>query len=48
MGASDTFIQFYMVATVIRPLLREALDRGDSITVFLPKAVAKWRSVVRP
>ena len=45
-GASDTFVQFYMVATVIRPLLRDALDRGDTITTFLPKAVAKWRSVV--
>jgi hypothetical protein len=46
-NASDTFVQFYMVATVIRPLLREALDRGDSITAFLPKAAAKWRSVVK-
>ena len=45
-GASDTFVQFYMVAMVIRPLLREALEQGDTITTFLPKAVAKWRSVV--
>ena len=45
-GASDTFVQFYMLATVIRPLLRDALDQGDTITAFLPKAVAKWRSVV--
>ena len=44
-AASDTFVRFYTLATVIRPLLREALDRGDNITAFLPKVVARWRSV---
>jgi hypothetical protein len=43
--ASDNYTQFYMVASVIRPLLREALDKGETITTFLPKAVSKWRSV---
>jgi hypothetical protein len=46
--SSDTFVQFYMVATVIRPLLRAALDRGDTLTEFLPEAVAKWRRIAPP
>jgi hypothetical protein len=41
--ASDAYVQAYSVALVIRPLLREALDRGETITAFLPKAAAKWR-----
>ena len=44
-GTSDTFVRFYMLATVIRPLLREVLDQGDSITAFLPKFSARWRTV---
>jgi hypothetical protein len=47
-GASDSFIQFYTVATVIRPLLRDALERGETITTFLPKAAEKWRTLRRP
>jgi len=44
-AASDTFVLFYTLGTVIRPLLREALDQGDSITTFLPRVSARWRSV---
>jgi hypothetical protein len=43
--ASDAYVRFYMVATVIRPLLREALERGEPISAFLPKAAAQWRAV---
>jgi hypothetical protein len=41
--ASDAYVQAYSVAVVIRPLLGEALQSGDMITTFLPKAAAKWR-----
>jgi hypothetical protein len=43
--ASDPFLQFHLVAAVIRPLLRGALAHNETITTFLPKATAKWRSV---
>ena len=43
--ASDPFLQFDLVAAVIRPLLRTALADNETITMFLPKATAKWRSV---
>lgn len=42
---SDPFLQFHLVAAVIRPLLRAALAHNETITVFLPEATAKWRSV---
>jgi len=41
--ASDSSVQKYMVAVVIRPLLRSALDRNETFTSFLPKAVNKLR-----
>lgn len=43
--AADDYTRFYMAAAVIRPLLRSALDHGETITAFLPKAAAKWRDV---
>jgi hypothetical protein len=43
--ASDRYLQFHLVAAVIRPLLRAALADDERITTFLPKATAKWRSV---
>jgi hypothetical protein len=46
--ASDPFLQFDMVAAVIRPLLRTALAHHETITIFLPEATAKWRSVAAP
>jgi hypothetical protein len=42
--ASDAYVQAYSVAVVIRPLLREALESGETITMFLPKAASKWRT----
>jgi hypothetical protein len=46
--ASDPFFKFESVAAVIRPLLRAALADKETITMFLPKAAAKWRSVTQP
>ena len=43
--ASNRYLQFDQVAAVIRPLLRAALAHNETITAFLPKATAKWRSV---
>jgi hypothetical protein len=42
--SSDSYVQAYAVALVIRPLLRAALERGETLTTFLPKAVEKWRA----
>ncbi len=41
----DPFLQFDEVAAVIRPLLKAALTHNETISMFLPKATAKWRSV---
>jgi hypothetical protein len=43
--ASDPFLQFQQVGAVIRPLLRAALAHNETITMFLPEAIAKWRSL---
>jgi hypothetical protein len=42
---SDSYAQFYMVAGVIRPILRAALAKGETIDQFLPKAINEWRHV---
>jgi hypothetical protein len=44
-AASNSFVKFDQVAAVIRPLLRAALAHNETITMFLPEATAKWRSV---
>lgn len=46
--ASDRFLQFDQVAVVIRPLLKAALARNETISTFLPTAIAKWRRVAQP
>jgi hypothetical protein len=45
--AADPWMQSSMVAVVIRPLLRSALDRGETISAFLPKAAAAWQRAAR-
>jgi hypothetical protein len=42
---SDAYVQSYMIAAVVRPLLRASLEQGETITTFLPKAANKWRGV---
>jgi hypothetical protein len=44
--AADPAVQSSMIAIVIRPMLRAALDRGDTIVEFLPKAAARWRDAI--
>jgi len=44
LAASDKYAESYMIATVIRPVLRASIDAGETFQMFLPKAVAKWRS----
>lgn len=43
--ATDPYVQSNMMALTIRPLLRAALEHDETITAFLPRAVAKWRLV---
>ena len=45
---SDPYVQAYTMAIVIRPVLRAALENRESLHVFLPKAIARWRSVELP
>ena len=42
--ASNNYAESYMIATVIRPVLRASIDAGETFPLFLPKAVAEWRS----
>jgi hypothetical protein len=42
--ASDGYVQAYTLAGLIRPILRSALDAGETLTSFLPKVVERWRS----
>jgi len=42
--SSDSYLQAYSVAVVIRPRLRAALERGETVSQFLPRAVEKWRT----
>jgi hypothetical protein len=45
---SDPYMQFYLMAIVIRPVLRAALERGGSFSAFLPQAIAQWRRAAPP
>ena len=42
---SDRYLQFDLIAAVIRPLLKAALAHNETIAAFLPRATAKWRSI---
>jgi len=41
--ATDPYVQYYTMATAIRPLLRVSLDEGESLSAFLGKALEQWR-----
>ena len=43
--AADRYTQFYMAGIVIRPLLRQALQNGETIAGFLPKAIKEWQHI---
>ena len=42
---SDAYVQSYMIAAVLRPLLRASLEQGETLAAFLLKAANKWRAV---
>ena len=42
---SDPYVQSYTMAIVIRPLLRACLEQRESLAIFLPRAVDRWRGV---
>jgi hypothetical protein len=44
--ATDSYLQFYSMAMVIRPVLREALRHHETFSTFLPKAIRKWKDTV--
>ena len=42
--ATDPYVRFYTIATVIKPVLRQSLANGEPLATFLPKAVAAWKT----
>lgn len=44
-AVSDSYVHFYMIASVLRPLLQTALESGDALDSFRPKAAERWRQV---
>jgi hypothetical protein len=44
---ADPYVRFYMAAILFRPMLREALTNGETVSAFLPKAIARWKSLSR-
>jgi len=44
-GLPDWYTQFYMAGLVFRPMLRIALEKGETITGFLPWAIRRWKQV---
>lgn len=42
---TDAYLRSYAMGLVLRPLLQDALDHGETLADFLPKAVARWREV---
>jgi len=46
-SASDSFVRIYMLAAVIRPLLRSSLENGETFSQFLPKAINKWQLAIK-
>ncbi len=41
---TDAYLQFYSMAIVIRPVLRQSLRDHETFSTFLPKAVQKWKA----
>jgi hypothetical protein len=41
---TDPYLQFYSMALVIRPVLRQALRDHETFSKFLPEAVEKWKA----
>lgn len=45
---TDTYLQFYSMAIVIRPMLRQSLRDHETFSTFLPKAIQKWKATAPP
>jgi hypothetical protein len=43
--ASDSYVQFYMIAAVLRPSLQKALADQETNSAFLPRAAERWRDI---
>lgn len=43
---TDAYLQFYSMAMIIRPVLRQALRDRETFSRFLPKAIQKWKATV--
>ncbi len=43
---TDSYLRSSAMALLMRPLLQDALDRGETLAEFLPKAVAKYRATI--
>lgn len=42
---TDAYLRFKLYAMLLRPMLREALDKGEPLSAFLPRAVAKLKTL---
>ena len=42
--ASDGYVQSYIAAGILRPILRSGLERGETLNDALPKFVNKWHT----
>jgi hypothetical protein len=42
--ATDPYVRFYTIASVIKPVLRDSLAHGETLPAFLPKATAAWKA----
>ncbi len=40
---ADAYLRFKLFAVVLRPMLRGALDKGEPLSVFLPRAITKLK-----
>jgi len=44
-GAADRYTQFYMAGLAARPMLRDALAKGETLSTLLPKFIKKWQTL---
>jgi hypothetical protein len=42
---SDSYARFNLYALTLRPLLQDALSRGQTLPTFLPRALDAWKSL---
>lgn len=45
---ADAYLRFELYAILLRPMLREALDKGEPLSVFLPRAIIKLKKFSPP